>query len=112
MPRINYSIIECLLIRIYFRSNSFFFPTEKTLFYKSKHFERFDYLCNLTRKCSSRVGKIRNMVGKTQFPSSNLVKIRCIGQVTGDNVKSVSKRKGNVFIKIIESNTIIDVSIS
>lgn len=101
-----------MLISIYFRSNSFFLQTEKTLFYKSKRFERFDYLRNLTRKCSSRVGKFINMVGKTQFPSSDLVKIRCIGQVTGDNVKSVSKRKGNVFIKIIESNTIIDVSIS
>lgn len=46
------------------------------------------------------------MVRETQVPSSDMIKIRCIGHVTADNMKFVSKRKGNVFIIIIAFNTV------
>ena len=86
--------------------NALFRPKEKVMFYKSKSFQHFDYLSNLIKNCSSRVGKIPNMVRETQVPSSDMIKIRYIGHVTADNMKSVSKRKGNVFIKIIAFNTV------
>ena len=86
--------------------NPFLPPREKVMFYKSTRFQHFDYLYNLIRKCSSRVGKIPNMVGETQVPSSDMIKIRYIGHVTADNMKFVSNRKGNVFINIISFDTV------
>ena len=86
--------------------NPFLPPEERVMYYKSKSFQHFDYLCNLIRNCSSRVGKIPNMVREKHVLSSDMIKIRYIGHVTADNMKSVSKRKGNVFIKIINLNTV------
>lgn len=95
----TYVYLSCMLFSD--SSSSFLHLKEKVLFYKSKNFQHFDYLCNLIRNCSSRVRKIPNMDRETQVPSSDMVKIRYIGHVTADNMKFVSKRKRKVFMKII-----------
>ena len=68
-------------------------------FYKSKSFQHFDYLLELVRDCSARVGMVIPDVVKVKestLQRNVVVKIVYLGEVFKNNLKLVAKRKGNV----------------
>lgn len=81
--------------RVFFSSIS---GTNRECFYKSKCFEHFHYILELIRDCASRVRLITpRLAEETQLHSNCMVKITYTGDVTDDNIKQVTARKGNTY---------------
>lgn len=74
---------------------------ENTFFYKSKRFQHFDYVYNLVADCSNRVQMVRtSYVEETKLPENVTIRLMFAGNVKKENLKLVTKRRGNVIIVI------------
>ena len=70
-----------------------------TLYYKSKRFENFHYVIKQAEKCNKRVQKLFERFEEEKPIFSDVVKLRFVGEVTENNLKQVTHRKGNTAIE-------------
>lgn len=71
--------------------------TNRECLYKSKCFEHFHYILDLVSDCALRVRSIiPSLVEERYLHSDVMVKIRYTGEVSNDNIKLVTSRKGKV----------------
>lgn len=82
------------------RSVVFFIVETKHLpvYYHKKCFPHFDYISNLVQKCIHQIEKIdKNIASRIALHSGTMIKITYIGEITKDNLKTITKRKGKLI---------------
>lgn len=78
--------------------------TTRSCLYNSAAFQHFQYSLDLMRDCESRVELVIPMDKETKLPTNVMVQINIIGEVTENDLKLLSKRKGNnILYRLINS---------
>nr|XP_022304803.1 uncharacterized protein LOC111111906 isoform X2 [Crassostrea virginica] len=80
--------------------------TTRSCLYNSAAFQHFQYSLDLMRDCESRVELVIPMDKETKLPTNVMVQINIIGEVTENDLKLLSKRKGKQ--KISEEQRVWD----
>ena len=72
---------------------------EEHFFYKPKCFPHFMYISKLVRNLKSGVEKVIKMgEAETALQTDVLIKIAYVGEITEENLRLVTKKKGEIFL--------------
>ena len=74
-------------------------PTEQHFFYKPKCFPHLVYINKLIRNLKPGVQKVtKKGLSETALRTEFIIKITYVGEITDDNLRLVSKRKGKILL--------------